>query len=96
MFIDIDEYDTKVSSYMSDTQLFEEMHENPHFETVEKEKKFINILRNNSKTKEFIGVFELNTLNLAKFYGTLEHHNALRPIISTIGSPGYTLGKALS
>lgn len=99
MFIDVKEYELKVSSYMSDKILFEELYDNPITEIIEKEKYFISILRENPKTKDLVGIFEPNTLNLAKFYGTLKHHksgHALRPIISTIGSPGYALGKTIN
>lgn len=99
MVIDMSDYDTKVSQFINSTPHIILLEENPMKTSITIETQFINILKANPTTKHLVQKYEPNTLNIAKFYGTMKHHKLncpLRPIIATIGSPGYTLGKAFN
>lgn len=99
MIIDIDDYNFKVTQFIKNTESIIPLEHNPTQKAIATEQHYINILRNNAKTAHLIHTYEPNTITTAKFYGTLKHHKEncpLRPIIATIGAPGYTLGKAFN
>lgn len=96
--IDAADYDVKLASLLSDNN-YTELDHNPLQGLIETETHFIETLAQNDKTKdlfEHLPLFEPNTLCLPKFYGLPKIHKKdtpLRPITSTIGSPGYLLAK---
>lgn len=69
---------------------------------IEKDKVFYEALYGNDKIKRFfkdLPLYEPDTLNLAKFYGLFKIHkegHPLRPITSTVQSPGYLLAKVFT
>lgn len=96
--IDVSEYETKLTTLLSGGSYIL-LDQDPLHGLVDKEIFFISNLRHNSKTDkmfEHLPLFEPNVLCLAKFYGLPKIHKndaPLRPITSTIGSPGYLLAK---
>lgn len=96
---DLNTYNMEIDIFTSDTSVFTPLTINPIQTTIQLETQFVTWLKSNKKTKHLVGTFEPNTLTAAKFYATEKHHKntrAIRPIISTVGSPGYTLGKAFN
>lgn len=93
--VDADKYNDKINKFVNNSHYFAQLLDDPIENLRILETKFISILKNNEKTKHFIVAFEPNTLSHPKLYGSIKHHKDpinIRPIVSTVGSPGYTLG----
>lgn len=98
VIIDVQSYDEAVLQMLSGDE-YELMNENPLEFLRDREKKLMNILKNNYKCKKFsklIHSYQPNILNPPKFYGLFKAQKPgfkLRPIVAMNGSPGYLMGK---
>lgn len=99
-------YEQKLASLLSDNN-YAELDRDPLTDSIEtilieKDKIFYQALHDNEKIKKLFGglpLYEPDTLIFAKFYGLFKIHKKgipLRPITSTIGSPGYLLAKVFA
>lgn len=99
-------YEQKLASLLNDNNYVELDHDSLldliEGILIEKDKIFYDALHGNEKTMKFfkgLPFHEPDTLSLAKFYGLFKIHKEgtpLRPITSTIGSPGYLLAKVFT
>lgn len=98
---DVTSYEDKLTNLLTSNS-YTELDHDPLLDLIEQDKLFHSALKENKKTKELfdgISLYEPDTFCLAKFYGLFKIHKKdipLRPITSTIGSPGYTLAKVFT
>lgn len=103
---EVADYEQKLATLLNDNS-YVELDQDPLLDLVkdiliEKDKIFYETLQGNEKTKKLfkgLPLYEPDTLGLAKFYGLFKIHKEgipLRPITSTIGSPGYLLAKVFT
>lgn len=100
VIINKNQYTDVIEDMINDKNTYHEISisESPLKQLIEREKKFIKILRTNYKSREIIvnHTYEDNIKTHAKFYGLPKVHKekfALRPIVSMINAPGHLIGK---
>lgn len=97
VILTIENYNSKLMDLLNDSN-YTKIEEDPLERLIQKETKFMTMLRKGYKTKDLTDKmrYEPNTLTLAKFYGLPKIHKTnvpLRPITATRGSPGFSLAK---
>lgn len=100
---DVASYEDKLTKLLNSNS-YTELNHDPLLDLIKQDKTFYTALKTNkNKTmKELMDdapSYEPDTFCLAKFYGLFKIHKEdtpLRPITSTIGSPGYTLAKVFT
>lgn len=98
---DVVSYEDKLTKLLTSNS-YTELNHDPLLDLITQDKMFHSALKGNEKTKELfdgLPLYEPDTFCLAKFYGLFKIHKEdipLRPITSTIGSPGYMLAKMLT
>lgn len=97
IIIDIDTYKHKVLEHLN-MDCYTQIDVDPLKHLIDEELKLHSILMNNPEISKICKCLEPNTLNLARFYCLLKVHKNynVRPITSTIGSPGYNLSQTLN
>lgn len=99
--VEVAVYEEKLASLLNDNN-YVELDQDPLLDLIGKDKAVYTIFSKSKNRltqailKEIGCKYEPNTLRLAKFYGLFKIHKQgvpLRPITSTIGSPGYLLAK---
>lgn len=99
--VEVASYEDKLATLLNDNN-YVELDQDPLSNLITKDKALYTIFKKskNKATKAILRkiatAYEPNTLRLAKFYGLFKIHKQgipLRPITSTIGSPGYLLAK---
>lgn len=99
--VEVKTYEDKLTSLLNDNN-YVELDYDPLQGLIEKDILFFGALFTNEDTKKiFRGkpYYEPNTLCISKFYGLFKIHKQgtpLRPITSTINSPGYLLSKVFA
>lgn len=105
VIMDIDDYNQKLTEHLSN-DAYSAFNDNHMLETlINREIELIDKIKEGKNENKYLNeflkkgnipIYEPNTLNLAKFYGLPKVHKngcPLRPITSTVGSPGYQLSK---
>lgn len=96
--IEVASYEQKLASLLNDDNYVELDHD-PLLDLIKEDKIIYDALHGNEvveKLSRGLPLYEPDTFHLAKFYGLIKIHKEgipLRPITSTIGSPGYLLAK---
>lgn len=103
--MDIDDYNQKLTAHLSDSA-YTIYNGNDILESLtNREIELVDLIKKSRTDSDYLEdllnkhntpIYEPNTLNLAKFYGLPKVHKngcPLRPITSTVGSPGYYLSK---
>lgn len=89
------EYEEKVSLHLANSQHYRKVNDDPLEDLKAREEKLLNTLRDTAATREFVGSYRSNCLQLPKFYATIKIHknNGIRPITACAGD---TVGATLS
>lgn len=88
VLMEIEEYKDKILQHLEDPLHYQLTDFNPLEGLIDKEREFLGLLRDNALTKEFVGPYQDNCMELPKFYATIKVHknNRIRPITSNAGN----------